>query len=422
MALAFQLWDPYNVLDIDKSRTRCYGWAPSKGRQCENPVAMANRDEAHRLLAKISRREASSDVVSRILDQVAHCLLCRRNHQDQATSVVDRWERRIDTFTESSTVEGDEEETTSTRNDEEEPREDLRRQMTEMHRVLRRVEIALSANLEAQRHREALSPATDSQRDPVEASRGQTSNSGDSRDNQSSTQDNAESQPGLLNIGHVQSLAKQLSLDYEASQQQDPPMSTIETAIGSSPMAGSATGQSDSSQTVIGTELKELDRELPVSEDPPVTAVSTSETKEVGTDRYRATESPVTVVGETTVAADRQAIEPRYGLSNTRNDIFAFATLPPRNDDTFRIDSLLTYKALHKKTWDESRPPPMIPQASWHTKPLWLIAALFYIGVVSLHYLLNPHQTVGALSSLPGPVMHWKGAEAKPLQLCRLAI
>ncbi|KAL8825035.1 MAG: hypothetical protein Q9191_004656 [Dirinaria sp. TL-2023a] len=88
-------WNPYDVLSIDNSRTRCCGWAPSKGRGCQNPIALANREEAQLLLAKISRLDPASPSLSRHLQKLARLLLCQRNHQNQATGVVRQWENDI---------------------------------------------------------------------------------------------------------------------------------------------------------------------------------------------------------------------------------------------------------------------------------------------------------------------------------------
>lgn len=98
MALATAHWDPYNVLDIDKSRTVCYGWAPSKGRKCHNPVAMANRQEAQRLLSKMSGLDPFITNLDTWLQELAHRILCKRNHQDQAVGVVGQWKEKIGVY------------------------------------------------------------------------------------------------------------------------------------------------------------------------------------------------------------------------------------------------------------------------------------------------------------------------------------
>ena len=91
-------WNPYDVLKIVKTRTRCYGRAPSKGRQCENPIALANREKAQQLLAEISSLDPASPNLSRHLQKLAHLLLCQRNHQNQASDVVRQWKEDIEQF------------------------------------------------------------------------------------------------------------------------------------------------------------------------------------------------------------------------------------------------------------------------------------------------------------------------------------
>ena len=142
-------WDPYAVLNINKTRSRCYGWAPSKGRLCENPISVLNRNKAHHLMSRIARLSPSDEKVMGLLSRVARCLMCQNNHQGQATSVLDRWEQKIETITESSVVEDDEEEDEEEErieNEESIPRADQRTQMSEIHEILRRIEAALVAN------------------------------------------------------------------------------------------------------------------------------------------------------------------------------------------------------------------------------------------------------------------------------------
>ena len=91
-------WNPYSVLKIDKSRTICYGWAPSQGRKCHNPVAQANRQEAERLLCKMSKLDPGSTNLDAWLQELAHRILCKRNHQGQATSVVSQWKDNIEEY------------------------------------------------------------------------------------------------------------------------------------------------------------------------------------------------------------------------------------------------------------------------------------------------------------------------------------
>ena len=95
MPISSVKWDPYDVLEIDASCTTCYGWAPSKNRQCQNPVALANRQEAQHLLRKISRLDLTSTSLNACLRELAHRILCQRNHQGQAAGVVRGWKDNI---------------------------------------------------------------------------------------------------------------------------------------------------------------------------------------------------------------------------------------------------------------------------------------------------------------------------------------
>ena len=95
MPISSVKWDPYDVLGIDTSCTTCYGWAPSKNRQCQNPIALANRQEAQHLLRKISRLDLTSTNLNACLRELAHRILCQRNHQGQAAGVVRGWKDNI---------------------------------------------------------------------------------------------------------------------------------------------------------------------------------------------------------------------------------------------------------------------------------------------------------------------------------------
>ncbi|CAF9932291.1 MAG: hypothetical protein HETSPECPRED_008324 [Heterodermia speciosa] len=99
MASLCPQWNPYSVLDIEKSGTICYGWAPSQNRECHNPVALANRQSAERLLSIMSNVHPSDLLCSETrLEELAPLLLCRRYHQDQATGVVRRWKKDIECY------------------------------------------------------------------------------------------------------------------------------------------------------------------------------------------------------------------------------------------------------------------------------------------------------------------------------------
>ncbi|KAK2882475.1 hypothetical protein FQN49_000305 [Arthroderma sp. PD_2] len=73
----------------------CVGFAPSKGRRCHNPIAQPNRAFASRLLDQGTSKLHNGESVSWILKELASRLLCRGNHQDQACSIAQRWERLV---------------------------------------------------------------------------------------------------------------------------------------------------------------------------------------------------------------------------------------------------------------------------------------------------------------------------------------
>ena len=91
-------WDPYRVLNIDKSSTVCYGWAPSQGRNCRNPISRASRQEATSVLSSLTTIDPSSSDLGPQLQTLARLLLCKRNHQNQAGSVLARWKKEMDDY------------------------------------------------------------------------------------------------------------------------------------------------------------------------------------------------------------------------------------------------------------------------------------------------------------------------------------
>lgn len=86
-------WDPSELFKIGaiSDQITCVGYAPSKGRRCHNPIAAANRQEASNILSKLSRKDfMRADMKSHLMD-LASRLLCRRYHQNQASTVTTRW-------------------------------------------------------------------------------------------------------------------------------------------------------------------------------------------------------------------------------------------------------------------------------------------------------------------------------------------
>lgn len=100
MPTTCSLWSPTEVLKIDPDAPRftCVGYAPSKGRRCHNPIAAANRQEASELLTRMSRIDPSSSRLDSKLEALAPRLLCRRWHQNQAESITEKWNDRIERF------------------------------------------------------------------------------------------------------------------------------------------------------------------------------------------------------------------------------------------------------------------------------------------------------------------------------------
>jgi hypothetical protein len=91
-------WDPCATLGIinpDRGFYTCVGYAPSKRRRCQNPIARENRDFVYALLELLALMSPNSSEFADLLRQVAYRSLCRRYHQNQADSVVRQWEARI---------------------------------------------------------------------------------------------------------------------------------------------------------------------------------------------------------------------------------------------------------------------------------------------------------------------------------------
>lgn len=99
MSFEITLWTPSKVLQLgsyspEKSST-CVGHASSQNRRCRNPIAVANRHRASELLDQLSELDLFCADRSPLLQELASKLLCRRWHQDQAATVVRRWQENI---------------------------------------------------------------------------------------------------------------------------------------------------------------------------------------------------------------------------------------------------------------------------------------------------------------------------------------
>ncbi|KAH0566187.1 hypothetical protein GP486_000419 [Trichoglossum hirsutum] len=90
------LWDPYDALGVKPNDIgfTCVGFARTRGRQCRNRIAIANRDSACMLLDSIAITDPKLTVLLRkLLGRLAEMVLCKRWHQDQKNEMVDEWLR-----------------------------------------------------------------------------------------------------------------------------------------------------------------------------------------------------------------------------------------------------------------------------------------------------------------------------------------
>lgn len=87
-------WDPYSVLNIDKSGTVCHGRALSRGRRCRAPVAQANRQEAECMLSRLFETNPISTSLDDWLPTLANLVLCEI-HRGQSTTMVAGWRGKL---------------------------------------------------------------------------------------------------------------------------------------------------------------------------------------------------------------------------------------------------------------------------------------------------------------------------------------
>lgn len=395
-------WDPYAILNINKTRSRCYGWAPSKGRLCENPIAMGSRNEAHRLMSRIARLSPSDDKVMELLSHVARCLLCRNRHQGQASSVTNRWEQRIDTMTESSTADGDgEDDEEGSESEKEVGRPDQRRQMTEIHELLRRIETALVAN---QRRVGMAEAANNNQSDPVNRPEVPL------RESRTNEADNAGFLPNQSNSHHVQSLVRQMS---EPSQQQDNSLPIDEAGDATGATAGSVTSRNISPQTLMGDDPNETRFVQQATEDSFLAAVALPDTDNFVPDRGYGSGISDTAIEEMSLSLERERTEIRPRPSGAEINASTTTVYVAGKDDTSVEGHKVFGQGVLHRFW---LPDPTL-QARWNTNPLWLTILIVYIGVVTLWHLLGPNQTYTPLLGLPESLSHVRDAAAEPLRL-----
>ncbi|KAJ9645990.1 hypothetical protein H2199_003033 [Coniosporium tulheliwenetii] len=87
------LWDPVAALQLvnpDREKITCVGYAPTQGRRCRNPIAAHNISAAREILNNLSRRIPYGELMEAELLNVASRLLCVRYHQGQWKGVVER--------------------------------------------------------------------------------------------------------------------------------------------------------------------------------------------------------------------------------------------------------------------------------------------------------------------------------------------
>ncbi|RLM01566.1 hypothetical protein CFD26_108788 [Aspergillus turcosus] len=93
--------DLSTILDVyPEHSTHCYGYAPSKGRRCQQPTRKANRNKATRLLNHGTHLLQRGLPLDSLLIELAPLLLCSHRHKNQADSLVSVWRARLRAFEE----------------------------------------------------------------------------------------------------------------------------------------------------------------------------------------------------------------------------------------------------------------------------------------------------------------------------------
>lgn len=91
-------WDPLVTLEINNPDTKtftCVGYAPTRRRRCQNPIAGCNQTAVFAILHSLALLSPSSGKIGQVLPEIASLSLCRRYHQNQADSVVAKWQTKI---------------------------------------------------------------------------------------------------------------------------------------------------------------------------------------------------------------------------------------------------------------------------------------------------------------------------------------
>lgn len=95
----FDHLSPQHVAEILKINPMqdytCVGYAKTQHRRCHNRIRASNAETASELLTTISQAIASGRSVDQLLEDLAHLLLCRAWHQNQATSLASVWSEQI---------------------------------------------------------------------------------------------------------------------------------------------------------------------------------------------------------------------------------------------------------------------------------------------------------------------------------------
>ncbi|MCJ1230590.1 hypothetical protein MMC12_007264 [Toensbergia leucococca] len=100
MATSNQQWNPSQIFKLGEyspeHESTCIGHAPSKGRRCRNPIAAANRHEASKKLDRIGRMDVMTANLDDFLEDIASRLLCKRWHQNQASTITSVWLSKVE--------------------------------------------------------------------------------------------------------------------------------------------------------------------------------------------------------------------------------------------------------------------------------------------------------------------------------------
>lgn len=75
----------------EKGAISCVGYAPSKGRRCQNRIAAANVGSGQRLAKTVPNLVFDTKHLESTLYDMASCMLCRAYHQGQAQDMVNKW-------------------------------------------------------------------------------------------------------------------------------------------------------------------------------------------------------------------------------------------------------------------------------------------------------------------------------------------